>query len=241
MSILKKSFKILVAIYLISSYKTLPFAYFLRFYNQVIKLLVIPKIRLKLGMKPKLGPTFKTEEEKKFGVFKPLLWKTYNSPFEVDMFFHKSNSTYFEELDIVRTYGMSTIFQKFLVEYSSHIGTFPYLAVSGVQCNFRKEIKPYEKYNVTSRVFCWDEKTLYFLSKFTLPGQKNRTACTSLAKYVFKDGRKTIKPIDVIKASGLFHPEIEKISAENYKLVSTFNDDGTTLDINLDLPAAVAI
>ena len=44
------------------------------------------------------------------------------------------------------------------------------LAVGGVTCHFKKEIKPYEAYEVWTRVLCWDEKWLYLVSHFVKAG-----------------------------------------------------------------------
>ena len=42
--------------------------------------------------------------------------------------------------------------------------------LGGVSCQFRKEIKPYEKFEVWTRVLCWDRKWLYVICHFIKPG-----------------------------------------------------------------------
>ena len=42
--------------------------------------------------------------------------------------------------------------------------------LGGVSCQFRKEIKPYEKFEVWTRVLCWDRKWLYLICHFVKPG-----------------------------------------------------------------------
>lgn len=42
--------------------------------------------------------------------------------------------------------------------------------LGGVSCQFRKEIKPYEKFEVWTRVLCWDQKWLYLICHFVKPG-----------------------------------------------------------------------
>ena len=42
--------------------------------------------------------------------------------------------------------------------------------LGGVSCTFRKEIKPYQKYEVWSRVLSWDDKWIYIVSHFVLAG-----------------------------------------------------------------------
>ena len=107
--------------------------------------------------------------------------------------------------------------------------------LGGVTCSFKKEIKPFERFEVWTRVLAWDRKWLYLVSHIVKKGQvrpKNHIlnswskgapkehmnfayempvvttphpaiCATSIAKYVFKKGRVTIPPEDVLKASEL--------------------------------------
>ncbi|GMM37118.1 hypothetical protein DASC09_044430 [Saccharomycopsis crataegensis] len=230
--------KVLVALYLASSYKSLPLAYFFRFFNQVFQLLIVPYIKKKLGFTVKLGPPIKNEGPN-LAIFTPQVFKTYNSPFECDMFFHKSNSTYFTELDIVRTRLMCTIFGEFFLQYYGRHGSFPYVPVSAVQATFKKEIKPYSRYNVVSRIVAWDNKWIFILSKFILPGQNDRTSCTAITRYILKQGRKTIEPREAMKACGLYSKEAEEISQKNFAMVEDFLNTGDIQDVDLYIPEVI--
>lgn len=42
--------------------------------------------------------------------------------------------------------------------------------LGGVSCQFRKEIKPFEKFEVWTQVLCWDRKWLYLICHFVKPG-----------------------------------------------------------------------
>ena len=42
--------------------------------------------------------------------------------------------------------------------------------LGGVSANFRKEIKPFEKFEVWTRVLAWDKKWLYLVQHFVKPG-----------------------------------------------------------------------
>lgn len=204
-----KVLKCVVALYLLSSYKSLPGVYFIRFYSTVFPNIVLPYLT-----------GFKTKNSKKlagskYGCFGAVTMSTYASPFECDFYFHKSNSTYFEELDISRSELMTKIFQK-LFFISKR---WPYIPVANVFTNFLKEIKPFEKYEVTSQILCWDEKWIYVMSRFT---KKKRTVLCSLSltKYVLKDGRKTISPKDALDICGLYNEEVASISAKNLELLT---------------------
>ena len=96
-----------------------------------------------------------------------------------------------------------------------------YIALGGVSCLFKKEILPYKKYEMWTRLLCWDRKWFYLVTHLVKPGvakpsswslqpwRKARTAAgknvdkeallkavhaTAIAKYVIKRGRITVSP-----------------------------------------------
>ncbi len=105
------------------------------------------------------------------------------------------------------------------------------VALGAVCCSFRKEINPFEKYEMWTRVMSWDRKWVYMVTHFVrkdavkpkrfsmYPRQKNKNAGTrsvdkaedaiiasALSKLVFKKGRLTIPPEVMLQASGLLPP-----------------------------------
>ena len=108
--------------------------------------------------------------------------------------------------------------------------------LGGVGCAFRREVGMYQGYEIWTRVLAWDRKWLYLVSHFVQPGAvrpsgyllqsgRGKTApphapagstarephpaifASSIAKYVFKKGRRTIAPARVLSASGLLPDE----------------------------------
>ena len=102
------------------------------------------------------------------------------------------------------------------------------IALGAVSCSFRKEVKPYEKYEIWTRVLSWDHKWLYLVTHFVrkdtvrpraytlYPNQKTKKGglskvarkedaiiASALSKCVFKKGRLTIPPVTMMEASGL--------------------------------------
>ncbi|KAK6330512.1 hypothetical protein TWF696_003401 [Orbilia brochopaga] len=134
--------------------------------------------------------------------------------YECDFNYHKSNSTYFSDLDIARTHLVAHLIKKAL-RLRRQRGDKPlYVALGGVACLFRREIKPYQRYEVWSRVLAWDEKWFWVISHF-VSAEKDRSGkrkiyASSLSKYVFKVERKTIPPVEVLEESGLLpkRPEV---------------------------------
>ncbi len=191
-------FKYLLYAYLLSSYKSLPLAYYVRFYWQAFKNLILPIY-------------FPSFIDKNSSPFQTKTIHTYNSPFECDIYLHKSNSTYFEELDISRTKLMTLIFQKFFIQYKTESGTWAYVPVANVFTSFKKEIKPYQRYDVKSRILGWDSKWIFILSKFESGAGLH---AVSITKYVLKDKRKTIAPVKALEFCGY---DVEKYSEESRK------------------------
>lgn len=204
-------FKYIFYTFLLSSYKSLPTAYFFRFYWQVLQHLVFPMFLKSYIHKPTTP-------------FETQTINTYNSPFECDGYFHKSNSTYFEELDISRLYTMATILQQFFLNFKTESGKWAYVPVANVFSSFKREIKPYQRYSVKSRVIGWDSKWIFVLSKFVSGKDGQVLHATSVTKYVLKDGRKTIRPVEALKFTGYDVEKYEEEAKRGVELVDWFVD-----------------
>lgn len=226
--------KYVILAFLASTYKTLPFAYLLRFYHHVlITLLWNRKKYLASGSNNTFGITGKSNKR---DLFKWVGIKSYVSPLEVDMYMHKSNSTYLIDLDIARTKMVCQVFQKlfFNCYFNVHgdfkaqsIANFPYIPAANVQCAFIRELKPFQKFEIHSRVLAWDKKWLFVLSKFT--SNNGRTLHTiAITKYVFKKKQRiTIVPEEYIKECGLWNEEVAAENETNFKLVlNLVSNDG---------------
>lgn len=116
------------------------------------------------------------------------------------------------------------------------------IALGAVSCHFHREIKPYRRYEIWTRVLTWDRKWLYIVSHFVeadtfMPetyilqpwkkGKKRRVEdlsaedklklkkkifASSIAKYVVKKGRLTIPPEMVLERSKMLPPRPEGVS-----------------------------
>lgn len=99
--------------------------------------------------------------------------------------------------------------------------------LGGTSCIFKKSIAPFARYEISSRVLCWDQKWIYVVSHFTKPGshkathsiltssesatakiehienKEDRIYATAITKYVFKQGRITIAPETILQECGL--------------------------------------
>lgn len=142
---------------------------------------------------------------------------------------HKSNSTFFNDLDDNRTELMLALFKDIVKPQKRGKDTLKskMFNLGGTSCIFKKAIPPFTRYEISSRVLCWDQKWIYVVSHFTKLGsnkptryivssqpsrrtdnkkvddQQDRIYATAITKYVFKAGRVTCSPESVMLECGL--------------------------------------
>ncbi|KIH91123.1 hypothetical protein SPBR_01848 [Sporothrix brasiliensis 5110] len=220
--------RLLLLLFMALNLKSLPFAWTARIFCALIRHTLWPR-------KPLPPPA----------LFHYSITRSRTSLLETDYNFHKSNSTYFADLDASRTHlvmyllgpGFAAVGRNASTKIvpSPADGVTPMAGSLGVGlgavfCSFRKEIAPYQPYEMWSRVLAWDRKWLYIVTHFVVKGkvrpagwdgwqggptaQKAWTAAdeanlqkyviaTAVSKYVFKLGRFTVHPSYLIEASGL--------------------------------------
>lgn len=163
-------------------------------------------------------------------LFQPII-TSHRSPLaECDANGHKSDSTYNSDLDVNRIHLLGLLFKDVLLPPArkgrSETGAPACgklnVALGGVSCTFKAEIKPYQAYEIWTRVISWDDKWLYMVSHFVRKGSvrpaekgsavealgmsvdgKKVLFASCISKYVFKRGRITVAPAEVLTALGL--------------------------------------
>ncbi|GMM29739.1 hypothetical protein DAMA08_024840 [Martiniozyma asiatica (nom. inval.)] len=179
----------------LSSYKTLPFVYEIRFWLVPFRYLIIPCKKSKLANSP----------------FQKFSRSTYCSPFECDFFgFHKTNSSYFTELSIARTETVLVAMFEYFKSLKK-LTDIPFIPLAEVECSFLKEISPFQKYDVVCRIAGMGEKWVWILSVFVVKAQGNhnahyikhkgsnwRVCAVAVSKIIFKKGRKTLSAYNLI-------------------------------------------
>jgi hypothetical protein len=128
------------------------------------------------------------------------------------------------------------------MEAATEAGGNLLIALGAVSCHFHREIKPYRRYEIWTRVLTWDRKWIYIVSHFVeadtfqpesyilqpwKKGKKRRVEdlsdedrqklkkkifASSIAKYVVKKGRLTIPPEMVLERSKMLPPRPEGVS-----------------------------
>jgi hypothetical protein len=131
-------------------------------------------------------------------LFHYSITSTYNSLLETDYNLHKSNSTYFADLDIARTQCVTHLLHDGLAAISKNAKTKAVvtpdgtvakggmgIGLGGVFCSFKKEIAPFQGYETWTRVLAWDRKWLYLVTHFVVKGKVKPTAWDSGTKSWF--------------------------------------------------------
>ncbi|EPE30635.1 Thioesterase/thiol ester dehydrase-isomerase [Glarea lozoyensis ATCC 20868] len=150
--------RVLVVILIVTNLKSLPLIWHLRIVNAFRFICKTQRPETPVGPEQ---------------LFLPLITTSHAPIMEIDFNGHKSNSSYFSDIDIARTHLVCTLFAKGISHFRG--GTtaitgskYPLfgLALGAVSCSFKRELKPYETYEMWSRVLSWDEKWIYIVTHF---------------------------------------------------------------------------
>ncbi|OAA65897.1 hypothetical protein SPI_02684 [Niveomyces insectorum RCEF 264] len=173
--------RLLALLFVVLNLKSMPFVWTFRIFGAMIRQTVWKR-------KP-LPPQ---------ALFHYAITSTRASLLETDYNFHKSNSTYFSDLDASRTHLVTHLFAPGVAVVSRNAqtrlvchpsadgggggnggngeggvpvkGSFG-IGLGAVFCSFRKEIAPYQGYELWSRVLAWDRKWLYVLTHVVVKGK----------------------------------------------------------------------
>ncbi|KAI8624123.1 hypothetical protein F5Y19DRAFT_481020 [Xylariaceae sp. FL1651] len=148
----------LLCVFIIFNNKTMPFMWHMRILNAFR--FVLRSQRPKVPIRPS-------------HLFQPIITSSTAQLMEIDFNMHKSNSSYFADLDIARTHLVCTLFAKGIDHMRGGSGAYTGsnkpifgLALGAVSCTFKKEVKPYEEYEMWSKILTWDEKWIYIVTHF---------------------------------------------------------------------------
>ncbi|KAI9815798.1 MAG: hypothetical protein M1827_002194 [Pycnora praestabilis] len=172
--------RVIAILFALMNVKNLPFVWHIRLFSGLLTHL--------LARHPPFHPTTTGPR----ALFQPLITRTRPPLFEIDYNIHKSNSTYFSDADISRTQLVSALCLRGIEKFRRVHGKGAKFMLGGVSCVFRREIKPYKRYEMWSRVLCWDRKWLYIVTHFVKDGVKP-TGYTLQPWKTAKKGKKSPK------------------------------------------------
>ncbi|KAK5109215.1 hypothetical protein LTR62_007197 [Meristemomyces frigidus] len=160
----KHMWKLAAAVFALANLKNLPGVWHIR---------VLRGILYQLYLQPSPQPP-------KY-LFAPLITSSRNTLYDCDYNFHKSNSTYFADLDVARAHTVGCLIRTGLarlnrgdedglsVETTDAKGSY-YVALGAVSCFFQKQIEPLQAFEIHTRVLSWDRKWLYLVSHIVKKG-----------------------------------------------------------------------
>lgn len=133
-----------------------------------------------LRKSPELGPR---------ALFKPMISETHAPLLEIDYNLHKSNSTYFADLDVSRTHLVSYLCRPSLRKLANNgqsklcldpksgkpIRGSLGIMLGAVECSFKREISAYRGYELWSKVLSWDRKWFYIVTHIVPKGTAKPT------------------------------------------------------------------
>ncbi|KAK1574497.1 capsule polysaccharide biosynthesis protein [Colletotrichum navitas] len=164
-------------------------------------------------------------DHKPGSVFRPVVTPSRVALLELDYNLHKSNSTYFSDLDVARTDLLASLRAEAIrgglyKEYKNGV----MVLLAGTSCTFKKEISPGAAFDMYSRILTWDRKWLYVVTHFVekrkgaglytyrpwkKPEEGKTTSkspvvfATAISKCVVKAGRLTVPPEKFLQAAGV--------------------------------------
>ncbi|ETS84527.1 hypothetical protein PFICI_02552 [Pestalotiopsis fici W106-1] len=215
-----------------ANYKALPFVSTLRILPAVLRLLKprLPPwhraVKAKIAAVTPPGVPFATAPALTSLAASPRLFRHQVTTSravaaDLDINVHKSNSTFFADADIGRTRLLADL----LSDGLAGLGPANFI-LAGAQCRFLREVRPYAAYDVSSRVLAWTDRSFYVVTYFLKPraklpfeidvlggpqallsaaddGLRRKVYAVLVTKFVFKAGRATVAPEQILRASGL--------------------------------------
>ncbi|RFU28535.1 hypothetical protein B7463_g7803, partial [Scytalidium lignicola] len=135
------------------------------------------------------------DAERPSSLFLPVIMSSYVPLTECDYNLHKSNSTYYSDLDATRSHLVCCLLQPGIRAVQQNAKTKLVLDSTGkpvrgrwgmmlgsVHCSFKREIKPFQGYEMWTRLLCWDRKWIYVVTHFVKKGTVRPKA------YILTDG-----------------------------------------------------
>lgn len=151
-------------------------------------------------------------------LFQPVITRSHAPIAECDYNRHKSNSTYFTDLDVTRSHLVTCLLRSGIRSLATNPGQviMPdgskakgrwFIMLGSVMTSFKREIKPYEGYEMWSRLLCWDRKWIYILTHFVkagtvVPDGYTLDDGTFASRFLGVRGRKGTGKIDDVNREG---------------------------------------
>ncbi len=122
-------------------------------------------------------------------------------PTDLDLNGHMNNGRYLTIMDLGR---MDFLIRLNLAGYVIRNGYIPVLSSSSMR--YRLPLLPFQKYRLTSRILCWDDKWVFMEHRFIIDGGKKDGAVAAIGlvkgSFFSKKTRGTIPTAEILQAIG---------------------------------------
>ncbi|KAI1054055.1 uncharacterized protein FIESC28_05093 [Fusarium coffeatum] len=166
--------RILLLFFIVFNWKSMPLAWTYRVFHTII-------FHSFWRKSPILGPD---------ALFKPMISTSHAPLLEIDYNLHKSNSTYFADLDVSRSHLVTYLCRASYMTLANNTKTKLVLdpktdkpingtvsiILGSVACSFKREIPAYKNFEMWSRILCWDRKWLYIVTHYIPKGAAKPTS-----------------------------------------------------------------
>ncbi|MCJ1427312.1 hypothetical protein MMC29_005215, partial [Sticta canariensis] len=171
--------RIIALLLILTNLKVFPFVWHIRIFKAILQHFFLSSLDSSVAPD---GPAT---------LFQPIVTSSRAPLFECDYNFHKSNSTFFADLDVTRIHLLARLFRKGITKLRKTPemvcgpdgvpakGGKLMVILGGTHCSFRREIKPFQAYEMWSRILAWDQKWIYVVTHFVKPGSAKPQGYTS--------------------------------------------------------------
>ncbi len=118
----------------------------------------------------------------------------YVMPTDLDLNFHMNNGRYLSVMDLGR---IDILLRTGTARLALQYRWAP--LVGAVMIKFRQSLKPFQSYDMVTRVLCWDQKWFYFEHRIQ---RKNRLIAVAYARTLVRGPGRNIPPSEVISLLG---------------------------------------
>lgn len=122
-------------------------------------------------------------------------------PHDIDIYLHLNNGRYLTLMDNGR---LQLLQRSGLLELCRRNGWKPVLGAATI--DFKRELKPFQSFELVTRIVHWDEKWFFIEHRLENAGTVHAHACV---KAVFKQGRRTVAPAEILRDMGHHGPAPE--------------------------------
>ncbi|XP_026760246.1 protein THEM6-like isoform X2 [Galleria mellonella] len=125
------------------------------------------------------------------------------------LLYHMNNARYLRELDFARAdfYERTGLFLNIKAAGGA-------LAQAASTIRYRRYLKPFTRFTITSKVIYWDEKTLFMEHEFIGPGGFVHAVAVCRQRIIDTSASAIVELLLQLHCSGTCHPPIEKMPPE---------------------------